>query len=84
MKAKLHVACSPLTNRIHCGTVTKDGRAFREGKQDITGPACGAVAEHVVHNGGPVVVTANGVPKWEIHVKDLSYVPPAVEPAVQE
>ena len=49
----------------------KDGRTWGEGKQDVTGPACGAVIEHVLANGGPVTVTVNGAPKYEITVREL-------------
>jgi len=67
----LHIGTSPLTNRIFVGHVLKDGRTWGEGKQDVTGPACGAVIEHVLANGGPVTVTVNGVPKYEITVREL-------------
>lgn len=49
---KLHIGTSPLTNRIFAGHVLKDGRTWGEGKQDVTGPACGAVIENVLANGG--------------------------------
>jgi len=69
---KLHIGTSPLTNRIFAGHVLKDGRTWGEGKQDVTGVACGAVAEHVIAHGEPVVVvTCNGKPKFEITVRDL-------------
>lgn len=68
---KLHIGTSPLTNRIYAGHVLKDGRTWGEGKQDVTGPACGAVAEHVLAANGSVVVTCNGTPKYEITVRDL-------------
>ncbi len=67
----LHIGTSPLTNRIFAGHVLKDGRIWGEGKQDVTGTACGAVAEHVLANKGPVVVTCNGKPKYEITVRDI-------------
>ena len=67
----LHVGTSPLTNRIYAGHVLKDGQTWASGKQDVTGKACGAVCEHVVANGGPVIVTCNGKPKFEITVREL-------------
>lgn len=67
----LHIATSPLTNRIYAGHVLKDGRSWGEGKQDLTGVACGAVCEYVIRNGEPVVVTANGLPKYEITVREI-------------
>lgn len=67
----LHVGVSPLTNRIYCGTVLKDRNTWGANKHDVTGPACAAVALHVLENKAPVVVTANGVPKYEISVREL-------------
>lgn len=75
MKSKqrlLHVGVSPLTNRIFCGNVLKSGVEWAANKQDVTGAACGAVAEHVIANKGPVIVTVNGVPKFEITVLDIA------------
>jgi hypothetical protein len=71
VKKQLHVGTSPLTNRIFAGSVLKDGITWGSDKQDVTGPACGAVAEHVLANKAPVVVTCNGVPKYEITVREL-------------
>lgn len=68
----LHVAKSPLTNCIYCGAVLKDGVTWASNKTDVTGEACAAVAQHVIQHGGPVVVTANGDPKWEITVRELA------------
>lgn len=68
---KLHIGTGPLTNRIYAGHVLNDGRAWREGKQDVTGAACWAVAEHVLAHKEPVIVTCNGKPKFEITVRDL-------------
>jgi len=67
----LHVGTSPLSNRIHAGHVLKDGRTWASGKQDVTGVACAAVAEHVLANKQPVVVSCNGVPLYEISVREL-------------
>lgn len=73
----LHVGTSPITNRIFAGNVLKDGLTWAANKQDVTGAACGAVAEHVLANGGPVTVTCNGKPKFEIIVRDLEAAPAA-------
>lgn len=71
--SKLHVATSPLTNRIFAGRTNKAGDAFLSGKQDVTGLACAAVAQYVLNGDAvPLVVTANGVPKYEITVKEVS------------
>ncbi len=68
---QLQIGTSPLSNRIFIGHVLKDGCTWAEGKQDITGPACGAVAEHVLANQGPVTVMLDGMPKYEITVRVL-------------
>ena len=67
----LHIGTSPLTNRIFAGYVLKDGHTWGANKTDVTGAACGAVCEHVIANGGPVTVTCNGKPRFQISVIDL-------------
>lgn len=67
----LHIGTSPISNRIHAGHVNAAGNAFLSGKQDVTGMACGAVAEHVLANGGPVTVSCNGKPAFVITVKRI-------------
>jgi len=67
----LHVATSPLTNRIFCGSLLRDRVTWASNKTDVTGEACAAVAQHVIEHGGAVVVTANGRPTWEITVRVL-------------
>lgn len=68
---KLHVAQSPLTNRIFCGHVMKNQMTWAANKADVTVEACVAVAKHVLANGHPTVITADGVPEFEITVRDL-------------
>lgn len=65
----IHIGTSPLTNRIYAGSILKDGVTWGANKQDVTGKTCGAVCEHVLANNGPVVVTCNGKPKFEISVR---------------
>jgi len=69
---KLHVAPSPLTNRIYCGHVLEDGLTWGANKQDVTGEACAAVAKHALQNDGPLVVTNNDVPAYELTVHELT------------
>lgn len=68
---KLHVAPSPLTNRIYCGHVAKNGATWLSNKTDVTGEACASVAKHVIQNKDPVVVSQNGVERWRITVEEL-------------
>jgi len=68
---KIHIGTSPITNKIYAGHVLKDGKTWGAGQQDVTSVACGAVCEHVVAKGEPVIVNYNGEPKYEITVKEL-------------
>lgn len=71
--SKLHVATSPLTGRIYLGKISKSGDTWlnRPAKQDVTGEACAAVAIHTLMQGGTTVVTANGVPTYEITARKI-------------
>ncbi|MEN6584790.1 MAG: hypothetical protein ABFE02_01895 [Sulfuricella sp.] len=70
MMKRLHVATSPLTNTIYCGTVLKDGRTWGANKTDVTVAALIAVAEHAVAFGAPILIThKDGTPAFEITVK---------------
>lgn len=80
----LHVATSPITNRIFAGHVLKCGTVWGANKQDVTGSACGAVCEHVMANGGAVVVSCNGKPKFEITVRDLDVSSAQPSPSVPD
>jgi hypothetical protein len=71
MVKQLHVGTSPLTNRIYCGHVLKNGQTWAANKTDVTGAACGAVAEHVLANGDPVEVSCNGKPTFRISVERI-------------
>lgn len=53
----LHVANSPLTNTIYCGSISKDGRLWLSNKQDVTEECLMAVANHVEEFGKPVTLT---------------------------
>jgi len=75
MNKPLHVGTSPLTNRIYVGHVLKDGLHWSINKQDVTGKVVGAVCEHVLLNGEPVIVNCNGKPKFKITVEDLDVIP---------
>lgn len=69
---ELHIAPSPLTNRIFCGHVAKDGRTWLSNKTDVTGEACASVAKHILMAGKPIIVTENGKPKYELIAKELA------------
>jgi hypothetical protein len=66
---KLHVATSPLTGTIYCGTVLKSGHTWSSNKQDVTIEALVAVAQHVINFGKPVEINlADGTPEFRITV----------------
>ena len=68
----LHIATSPLTGTIFCGTVLKDGRTWATGKQDKTLEALVAVAEHVLQFGRPVEISrVDGKLEYRITVERI-------------
>jgi len=69
---ELHVASSPLTGRVYCGTVLKSGDTWGANKTDVTGEACAAVAQHVLMAGGKTTVTRNGQPAYELVVREVT------------
>jgi len=69
---KLHIAVSPLTNTIFCGSVLKDGRTWSSDKQDVTIQCLVAVAEHAISFGEPVIIQKmDGTPEYKITVEKL-------------
>lgn len=71
-KKQLRVATSPITGTIFAGHLLKCGQVWAANKQDVTIDALVAVAMHVESAGKPVVIHANGKPKYEITVRKLS------------
>ena len=72
---QLKVAYSPLSQRIHAGSVrsTKDGaQVWRENQTDVTGLAAASVSEMTLDKGGEMVVTANGKPAYLIRVERIA------------
>lgn len=66
---KIHIATSPLTGTIFAILMLKPG-TFSEEKEDITNAAISAVADHILKNGGTVVMgSEDGAPAYEITVK---------------
>ena len=68
--AKITVACAALSNRIYAGRVNKAGNAFLDGKQDVTSDVLKAVIDKV-KPGHVETVTVDGVPKYEIEVREV-------------
>ncbi len=72
MSKPLYIGTSPLTGTIFVGNVLKDGKTWAANKQDLTGMACHAVAEHVLkHCDGCTELYVNGIAVYEITVKRL-------------
>ena len=70
--SQIHVITSHLTNRIHAGTVLKNGYTWGADKQDVTIEALVAVAQHVLNFGAPVEISRiDGTPEYRITVEKL-------------
>lgn len=72
----LHIAASPLTGTIFCGSTLKDGRTWGANKKDLTIEALVAVAEHALRfkktTGDDVVISRpDGTPEYKIVVYKL-------------
>jgi len=68
---KLHIAPSPITNRIYAGHVRADGCTWGANKTDVTGEACAAVAKHILMCGGEITVTKNGVRAYRLVAMEI-------------
>jgi hypothetical protein len=72
MKKPLHVAASPLTGKIFCGHILKDGRTWAANKEDVTIDALVAVAKHTLKFNKPIIISdADGTPVYKIEVTAL-------------
>lgn len=68
---KIHIASSPLTGTIFAGTFIKEG-VWATGEQDITYEATNAVANHLLKNGGTIVlVNESGQPEYEMTINKV-------------
>lgn len=74
MAAPLRVGCAALSGRIFVGRLTKDGRSFKDGKQDVTSDVLKAVIDKV-GVGHIETVTVDGKPAFEIEVRAISSEP---------
>lgn len=69
----LHVSISPLTNKIYCGSVSKDGVTWLSNKTDVTGEACAAVALKAIAQNGELIVHEGGKPKYRITAEEIPH-----------
>ncbi len=66
---KLHIATSPLTGTIFCGTPLKNGM-WGKVKEDLTIEALVAVAQHGLHFGNDIIISdGDGKPEFKIIVE---------------
>jgi len=72
---KLHVALSPLTNNIYCGSVSKDGTTWLSNKTDVTNEAICAVVDHIIafkkKTGKDMELSIDGKPVLRVTIEDL-------------
>lgn len=70
MSKDLHVALSPLTNKIYCGRINREGTDWVGEKFDVTLEAIGAVAEKVKRDGGGCIIKdKNGKQMYKLIVE---------------
>ena len=67
---KYHIGTSPITNVIYGGRVKKNTNQWSE-KEDLTGEALFAVAEHAVSFGKTIKLTADGKLRYTITVEEF-------------
>ena len=68
--SRLVVGLAALSERIFVGRLCKDGRTWREGKQDVTSDVLDSVVK-LVQPGYALEVKVNGVPKYRISVEEI-------------
>lgn len=66
----IRIACAAISRRIYAGRVSDDGRSFAGDKADVTSDVLKAVVD-LVEPGNSLVVTVDGRPQFEIHVRAL-------------
>jgi len=59
-----------LSNQIFVGRLCKDGRTWKEGKQEVTSDVLHAIIQYV-EPGHEIDVNVGGVPKYRIRVTEI-------------
>ncbi len=67
---KLHIATSPLTNKIFAGKPLKNGQ-WGANKEDVTDLVINAFLEHALNFGKPIELSLNGKIEFKITIEDL-------------
>ena len=60
-----------LSNQIFVGRLCKDGKTWKEGKQDVTSDVLQSIIQYV-EPGHEITVNAGGIPKYLIRVTEIS------------
>lgn len=60
-----------LSREIFVGRLCKDGRTWKEGKQEVTSDVLKAIIQYV-EPGHEIDVNVGGVPKYRIRVTEIS------------
>jgi hypothetical protein len=66
----LVVGIAALSNQIFVGRLCKDGKTWKEGKQDVTSDVLQSIIQYV-EPGYEITVNAGGVPKYLIRVTEI-------------
>jgi hypothetical protein len=59
----------PIDGRACAGCLIAGENGWTEGKQEVTGRACAAVARRVINNGGTLIVHDDQGPRYELTTK---------------
>jgi uncharacterized protein (DUF2237 family) len=75
MSKRLHVARSPLTNKIYTGSVSKDGTCWLSDKTDVTNDTICAVIDHIIEfekrSGKKLELSSDGKPVIRVTIEHL-------------
>lgn len=69
-RSPLVVGMAALSNQIFVGRLSKDGRTWKNGKQDVTSDVLQSVIQFVGVD-KEIVVNVGGKPKYRIRVTDI-------------
>lgn len=70
MEKPIRVQCSPLTETIYAGRVSKDGKSWLSDRTDVTSGVLGAIIAKV--GVGNVLTVTTDKKAYEIEVRDVS------------
>ena len=68
--SRLIVGMAALSNQIYVGRLCKDGKTWKEGKQDVTSDVLQSIIQYV-EPGHEIDVNVGGVAKYRIRVTEI-------------